>query len=89
MFNKAADKYYPIFEYGKIYYISKGSVRPAKKEFSTVKNDYELNISEFSLVEKVDDVCFRIPDTVYNFVKIDQLQKYVAEKEVVGNAFTL
>lgn len=83
MFNKAAEKYYPIFECGKIYHISKGSVRPAKKEFSTLRNDYELNINEYSLVEQVDDVSICIPEVVYNFVRIDQLQKFVAEKKVV------
>ena len=89
MFNKAADKYYPIFQCGKVYYISKGTVKPANKEFSTIKNEYEIIINECSLVEWMDDANSSIPDIVYNFVKIDQLQKNIARKEVVGNASIL
>lgn len=31
MFNKAADKYYHIFQCGKVYYTSKGTIKPVNK----------------------------------------------------------
>jgi replication factor A1 len=36
MFDEAAKKFYPIFELGKVYYVSKGSLRIANKQFKTV-----------------------------------------------------
>lgn len=83
MFNEAASKFYPKFQLGKVYYISKGSLRVANRQFRTVQNDYEMNLHEKSTVEEADGEAF-IPETKYNFVKIDQLGSYVNGKELVG-----
>nr|XP_019709949.1 replication protein A 70 kDa DNA-binding subunit B isoform X2 [Elaeis guineensis] len=82
MFNEAASKFYPKFELGKVYYISKGSLRVANRQFRTVQNDYEMNLNENSIVEEADGEAF-IPETKYNFVKIDQLGSYVNGREIV------
>ncbi|KAG1341940.1 replication protein A 70 kDa DNA-binding subunit B [Cocos nucifera] len=82
MFNEAASKFYPKFELGKVYYISKGSLRVANRQFRTVQNDYEMNLNENSMVEEADGEAF-IPETKYNFVKIDQLGSYVNGRELV------
>ncbi|KAJ6795411.1 replication protein A 70 kDa DNA-binding subunit B [Iris pallida] len=82
MFNEAAKKFYPKFELGKVYYISKGSLRVANKQFKTVQNDYELTLNENSIVEEADGEAL-IPATKYNFVKIDQLGSYVNGRELV------
>lgn len=83
MFNEAATKFYPKFELGKVYYISKGFLRVANKQFTTVKNDYEMNLNESSIVEEAEGETF-IPETKYNFVKIDQLGSYVNGRELIG-----
>ena len=36
-----------------VYYISRGRLRPANKQFNTTKNDYELTLNEDSEVELV------------------------------------
>ncbi|XP_008794277.2 replication protein A 70 kDa DNA-binding subunit B-like [Phoenix dactylifera] len=82
MFNEAASKFYPKFELGKVYYISKGSLRVANRQFRTVQNDYEMTLNENSIVEEADGESF-IPETKYNFVKIDQLGSYVNGRELV------
>ncbi|KAJ4767487.1 Replication protein A 70 kDa DNA-binding subunit A [Rhynchospora pubera] len=81
MFNEAAKKFYPKFELGKVYYISKGSLRIANKQFKTVQNDYEMTLNENALVEEAEGEVF-IPETKYNFVKIDQLGSYVNSREL-------
>lgn len=48
-----------------------------------------MTINEYSLVKKVNDANSFIPEIVYNFVKIDQLETYTKEKGFVGNASTL
>ncbi|KAF0910886.1 hypothetical protein E2562_004843 [Oryza meyeriana var. granulata] len=82
MFNEAAKKFYPMFELGKVYYISKGSLRIANKQFKTVHNDYEMTLNENAVVEEAEGEIF-IPQIQYNFVKIDQLGPYVGGRELV------
>ncbi|XP_006649629.1 replication protein A 70 kDa DNA-binding subunit B [Oryza brachyantha] len=82
MFNEAAKKFYPMFELGKVYYISKGSLRIANKQFKTVHNDYEMTLNENAVVEEAEGETF-IPQIQYNFVKIDQLGPYVGGRELV------
>ncbi|EMS53693.1 Replication protein A 70 kDa DNA-binding subunit [Triticum urartu] len=82
MFNEAAKKFYPVFELGKVYYISKGSLRIANKQFKTVQNDYEMTLNETAVVEEAEGESF-IPPVQYNFVKIDMLGPYVGGRELV------
>ncbi|XP_062216405.1 replication protein A 70 kDa DNA-binding subunit B-like [Phragmites australis] len=82
MFNEAAKKFYPMFELGKVYYVSKGSLRIANKQFKTVQNDYEMTLNESAVVEEAEGETF-IPQVQYNFVKIDQLGSYVNDRELV------
>ncbi|KAK9267029.1 hypothetical protein L1049_025298 [Liquidambar formosana] len=83
MFNEAARKFYDKFQLGKVYYISKGTLRVANKQFRTVKNDYEMNLNEYSEVEEASSEGTFIPETKFNFVPIDQLGSYVNGKELV------
>ncbi|RLN39553.1 replication protein A 70 kDa DNA-binding subunit B [Panicum miliaceum] len=82
MFNEAAKKFYPMFELGKVYYVSKGSLRIANKQFKTVQNDYEMTLNENAVVEEAEGESF-IPQVQFNFVKIDQLGSYVNGRELV------
>ncbi|KAJ6687911.1 REPLICATION PROTEIN A 70 KDA DNA-BINDING SUBUNIT B-RELATED [Salix koriyanagi] len=83
MFNEAAKKFYDRFELGKVYYISKGTLRVANKQFKTVQNDYEMTLNENSEVEEASDEAACIPETKFNFVPIDQLGPYVNSKDLV------
>lgn len=86
MFNEAARKFYDRFELGKVYYISKGTLRVANKQFMTVQNDYEMTLNENSQVEEASNEASFIPETKFNFVPIDQLGPYVNSKELVGKS---
>ena len=86
MFNEAAKKFFPLFDLGKVYYISKGSLKVANKMFKTVKNDYEMTLNENSEVEEAPSEAAFIPDTKFDFVKIDQLGSYVNGRELVGES---
>ncbi|KAL4559327.1 hypothetical protein LXL04_031465 [Taraxacum kok-saghyz] len=83
MFSEAARKFFDIFQMGKVYYISKGTLKVANKQYKTVENDYEMTLNEYSQVEEaVNEVAF-IPETKFSFVPIDQLGPYVNQKELV------
>ncbi|KAK4779372.1 hypothetical protein SAY86_006900 [Trapa natans] len=83
MFNEAAKKFYDKFEMGKVYYISKGTLKVANKQFKTVQNDYEMTLNEYSEVEEVKSEETFIPETKFNFVPIDMLGSYVNGKDLV------
>lgn len=52
-FNLVVDRLYDKFQEGKVYYISKARVNPAKNQFSNIANDYELSLDENTEVEEV------------------------------------
>ncbi|XP_057871294.2 replication protein A 70 kDa DNA-binding subunit B [Cryptomeria japonica] len=83
MFKEAADKFWDKFELGKVYYISKGSLRVANKQFKTVQNDYEMTLHANSEVEEATGEETTIPEYKHNFVKIDDLGQYVNSRELV------
>ncbi|XWS37265.1 hypothetical protein CRYUN_Cryun19dG0028600 [Craigia yunnanensis] len=83
MFNEAARKFYEKFQLGKVYYISKGTLKVANKQYKTVKNDYEMTLNENSVVEEAVNEETFIPETKFNFVPIDQLGPYVNGRELV------
>ncbi|KAI3733205.1 hypothetical protein L1987_64425 [Smallanthus sonchifolius] len=83
MFNEAARKFFDVFEMGKVYYISKGTLKVANKQFKTVQNDYEMTLNENSQVEVAINEAAFIPETMFNFVPIDQLGPYVQQKELI------
>lgn len=84
MFNDAARKFYDRFVLGKVYYISKGTLKVANKQFKTVQNDYEMTLNENSEVEEVANEAVFVPETKFNFVQIDQLGPFVNKNELVG-----
>ncbi|XP_038992294.1 replication protein A 70 kDa DNA-binding subunit B-like [Hibiscus syriacus] len=83
MFNEAARKFYEKFQPGKVYYISKGTLKVANKQFKTAKNDYEKTLNENSVVEEASDEETFIPEAKLNFVPIDQLGPDVNGWELV------
>lgn len=89
MFNEAARKFFDKFQLGKVYYISKGTLRVANKQFKTVQNDYEMTLNENSEVEEVSNEAAFVPETKFNFVPIDMLGPYVNGKELVGKKLLL
>lgn len=87
MFNEAARKFYERFVLGKVYYISKGTLKVANKQFKTVQNDYEMTLNENSEVEEAANEESFVPETKFNFVQVDQLGPFVGRNELVGEYY--
>lgn len=63
-----------LFQVDKIYYISKCQLKPANKQFSTLKNDYEMTMTSETIIQECqenEDV--KIPQVKYDFVSIDNI----------------
>ena len=52
MFNEAVDKFWPVFEKNKIYFISKGYVKVVKDtRYSRIKNQYSITLNKVHIFE--------------------------------------
>ncbi|KAF2195423.1 replication protein-like protein A 70 kDa DNA-binding subunit [Zopfia rhizophila CBS 207.26] len=72
-FNDTCDRLYDVFQEGTVYYISAPCrVTLAKKQFSNLPNDYELQFERDTNVEKAEDQ-ENAPQIRYNFTKIGDL----------------
>ena len=73
-FREQCDKYYEFMEVDKVYFISKCQLKPANKQYSTLKNDYEMTFTNDTLVQACeDDDNSGIPEIKYDFVPISQV----------------
>ncbi|KAI9462214.1 hypothetical protein HD554DRAFT_2289372 [Boletus coccyginus] len=72
-FNAVVDELYDKFEENKVYYISKGRINLAKKKFSNVQNDYEMNLEKNTEIEECVDAS-NLPMIKYNFVSLSSLE---------------
>jgi replication factor A1 len=52
-FNQECDSFYEVLQEGQVYYISKCRVINAKKDFSVIRNDYELTFWRETEIEPV------------------------------------
>lgn len=69
-FRDMVDKYYDMIKVGKVYFFSKCQLKPANKQFSNLKNDYEMTFTSETLVQECDDQADDIPTIKYDLVPI-------------------
>ncbi|GAA6219810.1 replication protein A 70 kDa DNA-binding subunit isoform X2 [Lates japonicus] len=72
-FNKEADKFFSLVEQGQVYYISKATLKVANKQYTTLKNDYEMTLHAHSSIVPCDDGQ-DIPTVHCDFVPIAELE---------------
>lgn len=71
-FNDAVDRFYPLLQENKVFYISKARVNIARKQFSNLNNEYEIAFENHTEIEECLDAQ-DVPEVKYSFVPIDQL----------------
>uniref|UniRef100_A0A671N9W1 Replication protein A subunit n=1 Tax=Sinocyclocheilus anshuiensis TaxID=1608454 RepID=A0A671N9W1_9TELE len=79
-FNNEVDKFYSLIEQGKVYYISKGTLKIANKQFSSLKNDYEMTLNGETTISPCED-CHDVPVVQCDFVSIADLES--REKDTI------
>lgn len=72
-FNQEVDKFFSLIETGKVYYISKGSLKIANKQYTSVKNDYEMTLNGESAIIPCEDSS-DVPVVQCDFVSIGELE---------------
>ncbi|EEC78388.1 hypothetical protein OsI_18166 [Oryza sativa Indica Group] len=77
---ESADKFFGQIEVGRVYLISRGSLKPAQKKYNTLNHDYEITLDiGLSTVEVCSDDDNSIPRLQYNFRQISELENMANE----------
>uniref|UniRef100_A0A2N9FER5 TIR domain-containing protein n=1 Tax=Fagus sylvatica TaxID=28930 RepID=A0A2N9FER5_FAGSY len=69
-FNAVVDRFYDAIEVGKVYLISKGSLKPAKKKFNHLNNELEIILEATSAVE----LCPDEDGSIFSFRPISEIE---------------
>eukprot|EP00116_Pleurobrachia_bachei_P004053 sb/3464315/ len=73
-FTEAVDRFYNVVEQGKVYYISRCNLKTANKQYTNVKNDYEMQMTnDTSIVRAEDDDS--VPEVKMNYTQIADIDK--------------
>ncbi|KAL6438135.1 hypothetical protein ACFW04_004397 [Cataglyphis niger] len=70
-FNNVCDKFYDLIEAGNIYYISRCILKMANKQYSTLKNDYEMTMTDNTYLLLCHENSDTIPMQQFNFCPIN------------------
>ncbi|CAA6659335.1 unnamed protein product [Spirodela intermedia] len=73
-FNAAADRFFDRIEAGKVYLISRGSIKPAQKNFNHLDHQWEILLDSSSTVDPCPDEDSSIPEQQFNFREIDEIE---------------
>ncbi|XP_057813034.1 replication protein A 70 kDa DNA-binding subunit A [Cryptomeria japonica] len=73
-FNSVADQFYDRIENGRVYMVSKGSLKPAQKNFNHLNNEWEIFLESTSTVEACLEEDNSIPQQHYNFRPISEIE---------------
>lgn len=73
-FNAVADQFYHQIEVGKVYLISKGSLKPAQKNFNHLRNDHEIFLESTSTVQLCSEEDSSIPQQQFHFRSISEIE---------------
>uniref|UniRef100_A0A2P2I042 Replication protein A subunit n=1 Tax=Hirondellea gigas TaxID=1518452 RepID=A0A2P2I042_9CRUS len=79
-FNAECDKFFEMLEPNNVYYISVATLKTANKQFSSLKNDYEMSFNGGTQVVPCHEDN-SIPAMQFDFISIEQLEK--AEKNSI------
>nr|XP_043606805.1 replication protein A 70 kDa DNA-binding subunit A [Erigeron canadensis] len=73
-FNAVVDRFYDTIEVGKVYMISKGSLKPAKKNFNHLNNEWEIFLEASSTIDLCPDEDASIPQQQFSFRPISEIE---------------
>ncbi|KAG6515042.1 replication protein A 70 kDa DNA-binding subunit A-like [Zingiber officinale] len=73
-FNAVVDRFYESIEVGKVYLLSKGSLKPAQKNFNHLNNHWEIFLEATTTLQLCPDEDGSIPTQQFNFRKISDIE---------------
>ncbi|XP_010439755.1 PREDICTED: replication protein A 70 kDa DNA-binding subunit E-like [Camelina sativa] len=73
-FNAVADQFYDQIVVGNLYLVSRGSLRPAQKNFNHLPNDYEITLDNASTIQQCYEEDAAIPRHQFHFRTIGDIE---------------
>ncbi|EEF48016.1 replication factor A 1, rfa1, putative [Ricinus communis] len=73
-FNAVVERFYDVIEVGRVYLISKGSLKPAQRNFNHLKNEWEIFLEATSTVDLCPDGDNSIPKQQFTFKTISEIE---------------
>ncbi|CAN6469440.1 unnamed protein product [Victoria cruziana] len=73
-FNSIVDRFYDLIEVGRVYILSKGSIKPAQRNFNHLNNDWEILLDSSSTVDRCPDDDESIPQQNFSFRPINEIE---------------
>ena len=73
-FKEACERFHPMLEQGKVYTFSGGRLKVAQRQFSSIRNEYEITFDANSEIVPVEDD-HSIQSAVYAFRKIADIEQ--------------
>lgn len=74
-FNAVVDRFYDVIQVGKVYMISKGSLKPSRKDFNHLNNEWEIFLETTSTIDLCPDEDAAIPRQQFSFRPISEIEK--------------
>ncbi|KAL6556466.1 hypothetical protein OROGR_005754 [Orobanche gracilis] len=74
-FNAVADQFYHQIESGRVYMISRGTIKAAQKAFNHLHNDHEITLDSNSTVQPCFDDDRSIPQQQFHFRPISDIER--------------
>lgn len=72
-FRDMVDKFYDMLEIDKVFYISKCQIKPANKQYSKLRNDYEMTITNDTVIQVCENETAGVPQIRYDFITIAEI----------------
>ncbi|KAI3859373.1 hypothetical protein MKX03_010858 [Papaver bracteatum] len=90
-FNAVVDRFYDSVEVGKVYVVSKGSLKPARRDFNHLKNEWEIFLEAASTLERCEDEDSAIPQQQFSFTPISEIENVANNSilDVIGIVITV
>ncbi|XP_075977979.1 replication protein A 70 [Anticarsia gemmatalis] len=72
-FKNECDKFYDMIQIDKVYYISRCQLKTANKQYTSLKNDYEMTFTANTVVAECMDDDSSMPTVKYDFMPINDI----------------
>uniref|UniRef100_A0A2A4J7W4 Replication protein A subunit n=1 Tax=Heliothis virescens TaxID=7102 RepID=A0A2A4J7W4_HELVI len=72
-FKNECDKFYDMIQVDKVYYISRCQLKTANKQYTTMKNDYEMTFTANTVVAECMEDASSVPSIKFDFVPINDI----------------
>ncbi|CAH2046314.1 unnamed protein product [Thlaspi arvense] len=73
-FNDVVDQFFDLIVLGNVYLISKGSLKPARKEYNHLPHDFEIHLDSVSTVQQCYEDDATIPRNRFHFRSIGDIE---------------